>query len=142
MKAVIVCLFYLTSFYTCRHNSIVANDNNPDSSHIVNLREGAWYSNFKNEVFIRSLKKLYPQSFSAFIDSADASSAANMDWLNYNSELVKIIDSLSNEFTRRKATSWSIENKRVTLNVCMDYRNSAELDSLAAFYYSKFQPKN
>jgi hypothetical protein len=141
MKTMIFCFFYLISISACGQNNIVDKDSLSRSSKTINLHEGSWYSNFKNEVFIRCLKRLYPQSFSLFIDSTDASSSANMDWLSYNTELLKIVDSLSSQFMKRKSTSWSIENKKVTLNVCMDYRNSAELDSLAVFYYRKFQSK-
>lgn len=106
------------------------------------LHEGRWYFNFKTEVFIRCLKKIYPRGFSAFFDSTDASSSANIDHLDNNCEVLKIADSLANDFSKRTETSWDIENKKVTMNVCISYRNSAELDSIAVFYYRKFYKPN
>jgi hypothetical protein len=108
------------------------------NSEEVTLHEGRWYFNFKNEVFIRCLKKLYPEQFSSMIDSLDASSSANLDQLDYNQEMLKIADSLANSFTKKHEALWTVEGKKVTLNICMSYRSSTELDSVAVFFYDKF----
>lgn len=121
--------------------NVYSSTDSSDSS-TKKLHEGRWYFNFKNEVFIRCLKKIYPESFRAFIDSTDASSSANIDHLDYNREVLKIADSLANDFSKRAETSWDIENKKVTINVCISYRNSAELDAIAVFYYRMFYKPN
>jgi hypothetical protein len=157
MKAINFSFFCLLFFYSCKQSNVEPKNsmdssknnigipkniinfskNNIDSS-TIKLHEGQWYFNFKTEVFMRCLKKIYPKSFTAFIDSSDASSSANIEWLRYDSEVLKIADSLANNFAKRPEASWTIENTKVTLNVCIGYRNSIELDSVAVFFYHKF----
>ena len=127
MKAAKTLALFMLCF-SCTGKSPQGNYN---TSQTIKLHEGNWLSNFKNEVFIRCLKKLYPKSFTTFIDSSDASSSANIDRLDYNKEVLKLADSLADGFVKRPEATWSIENAKVTMNVCMSYRNSAELDSVA-----------
>jgi hypothetical protein len=108
---------------------------------VITLHEGAWFSNFKNEVFIRCLKKIYPANFTTIVEAEDGSTSANVDWLGYDKRVLNIADSLANEFIKRPQASWKIENKKVTLNVCLNYRNSIELDNLTLLYYKKFRPQ-
>ena len=103
----------------------------------IKLHEGEWYANFKNEVFIRCLHKLFPRPLSELIASTDGSSSANLEWLNYNAAILKTVDSLANEFTKRTEASWVIEGRKVTMNVCMQYRNSPELDAIAVYFFNK-----
>ena len=150
MKIVCVSLCCILFFCFCQHTNVNIK-NRTDSedklytfvadstdSSTRQLHEGRWYFNFKNDVLIRCLKNIYPQRFSAFIDSTDASTSANIEHLGNNQEVLKIVDSLANAFTKRPEASWTIENAKVTMNVCIDYRNSTELDSLAVFFYRKF----
>lgn len=102
------------------------------------LYEGRWCTNFKNEVFLRCLKKAYPKSFGDLIDSIDGSSSANLDQLEYNKEVLHTADSLALQFLKRDEVSWKIEGKNVILNFCMNYRNSKELDSLTGLLYRKY----
>lgn len=135
MKVICICLFCLV-FWSCKHTNVISN--NVVDSTTIKLHEGHWYSNFKNEVFIRCLKKIYPESFKKLIDSLDASTSANIDQLDNNLLLLSVADSLANNFAKRPEASWTIENAKVTLNVCIGYRNSSELDSVAVFLYRKY----
>ena|SRR6476620_3238720 len=135
MKTLCFSIFCLLLLYSCKQSNSVTQNNT--SSYRIKLHEGVWYSNFKNEVFIRCLKKLYPEALGASIDSTDASSTANIEWLNYRTDVLQVMDSLANEFAKRKEALWAIENKRVTMNVCLGYRNSTELDSIATSLYKK-----
>jgi hypothetical protein len=110
-----------------------------DSS-VIKLHEGWWYTNFKNEVFIQCLKRLYPKNFSTFFDSLDASSTANTDQLDFNTEVLKIADSIAGEFVKGPESSWTIENKKIVMNICMGYRNSEALDAVSVFFYKRFHP--
>jgi hypothetical protein len=147
--------FCVLLFCSCQHRNIDSKRiiNSPEKkiytavadsldSVTRNLHEGKWYFNFKTEVFIRCLKKIYPPAFTAFIDSTDASSSANIDHLDYNREVLKIADSLANAFSKRPEASWTIENAKVTMNICIAYRNSAELDSLAVLLHKRFYKGN
>ncbi len=136
MKAVYFSLLYSIIFFSCNHTHVLGKQN-IDSS-VIKLHEGQWYYNFKNEVFIRCLKKIYPKIFSELIDSLDASTAANTDQLGFNREVLNLADSLAANFAKRPEASWKIERAKVTLNVCISYRNSIELDSIAVFFYDKF----
>jgi hypothetical protein len=139
MKPIIFYFVCLLTFASCTHTNIATKSNSDFST--IRLHEGNWYFNFKNEVFIRCLKQAYPQRFSAFIDSVDASSAANVDRLDFNSEVVKAADNLATAFMKRVETSWTIEGKKITLNSCIAYRNSAELDAVAVTLYRRFHSK-
>jgi hypothetical protein len=112
------------------------------ASNKIKLHEGNWYYNFKNEVFIRCLKRLYSQKLDTLIDSIDASSSANLEWLDYNVETIRIIDSLAEGFVKRPQASWTIENRKITMNICISYRNSTELDKVAVFFYRKSHSLN
>ena len=109
----------------------------PSNQNVILLHEGKGYTNFKNEVFIRCLKKLYPVNLSVMLDTLDASTSANLDQLGYNFQLEKIADSLAEAFKNRNDAEWSIENKKVTMNVCLNYRNSAELDEFTLNLFRK-----
>jgi|ERR1035437_4351121 hypothetical protein len=161
MKAINFSFFCLLFFYSCKQSNVEPKNsmdssknnigipkniinfskNNIDSS-TIKLHEGHWYFNFKTEVFIRCLKKIYPDIFSTLIDSLDASTSANIDQLDNNLVVFKIADSLANAFSKRREVFWAIENKKITMNICIGYRNSAELDSIAVFFYKKFYKPN
>ena len=102
------------------------------------LHEGRWISNFKDEVFISCLKKIYSNDFQQFYDANDASSAANDDWLQYNRAVTKIIDSLAKNFSDSPEAKWKIEGGKVTMNICLEFRMSKELDSIALVNYKRF----
>lgn len=104
----------------------------------VTLHEGRWISNFKNEVFIQCLNKLFPSELNATLDSVDGSSSANLEQLDYNQQVIVAIDSIATSFSKRNEPTWALEQRRVTINVCLSYRNSTELDSLARHFYKKF----
>ena len=104
----------------------------------ITLHEGKWISNFKNEVFLRCLNKLLPAGFNAALDSIDASSFANFEHLEYDQQILITIDSIANSFSKRNEANWTIEQRKVTINVCLGFRNSAELDSLAWKFYKKY----
>lgn len=112
---------------------------NHGNTEINCLHEGEWYFNFKNEVFIATLKKLYGEQFTKFIDSADASSSADLDWLDYNKEVISAIDSIAENFAKSQEAKWEIEGGKITMNVCLGYRYSKELDSLAVMYFKKYR---
>jgi hypothetical protein len=139
MKMLIYSLIGFAFLSSCESTQKLANKAQKENE--IRLHEGSWYFNFKNEVFVSCLKKLYPHSFSIMIDSVDASSTANIDQLDYNRKIIDIADSLATNFTKRQETLWTIEAKKVTLNVCMRYRNSIELDSAAVFFFKKFHEK-
>jgi len=107
-----------------------------DANTII-LHEGRWISNFKNEVFIRCLNKLFPAELSATLDSIDGSNSANFEQLEYDQQVIGAIDSIATSFSKRNETTWAIEQRRVTINVCLSYRNSTELDILARHFYKK-----
>jgi len=136
MKTLCIFFFCLISAYSCKHSNIVRQT---DAPFIVRLHEGLWYSNFKNEVFARCLKKIYPEHLSMLIDTTDGSTAANLEWLRYNHDVINVMDSLASAFAKRVEASWNIENRKVTMNVCLEYRNSYELDSIAVALYKKVQ---
>ena len=129
--------FLLAVMFSCGSTS--PEINNVRDPIAIQLHEGNWISNFKNEVFIRCLKKMYPKDLSALFDSADASSSANIDHLGYNRGVLQIADSLAERFVKRPEASWTIEGAKPTLNVCLGYRNSAELDSLTLIIYYKYE---
>jgi hypothetical protein len=80
-------------------------------------------------------------SLSAVIDSLDASGSANMDQLNYDEKVLHLADSLATSFSKRQEAFWTVESGKVTMNVCLSYRNSKELDSLSVLYYQKYFKK-
>lgn len=120
----------------CNTANKTSRNENPLKS--IPLHEGRWYTNFKNEVFLRCLKNAYPKSFGDLIDSIDGSSSANLDQLEYNKEVLYIADSLALQFLKSDEVSWKIEGKNVIFNFCMNYRNSKELDSLTELLYKKY----
>jgi hypothetical protein len=130
--------FSVIFLFFIRCNNIKKIDTFKNNKQITCLHEGNWIFNFKNEVFISCLKKLYPQSFRNFYDTTDASSSANIDRLQFNSEVRKVIDSVADNFTKRSEANWEIEGGKITMNVCLDFRLSHELDSIAMKYYSLF----
>ena len=137
MKNNRVFVLLITAFlYSCSPTKIKTLNPIYDST-IVKLHEGNRIYNCKNEIFIRCLKRLYPQDFSTFFDSTDASSIANMDRLDYNKETIQFVDSLASKFVMRPTASWTIENRRVSMNVCLSYRNSVELDSTILLFYQR-----
>jgi hypothetical protein len=136
MKTLIYFFIGLVILFSCKSTQKLTNPTREDSK--IKLHEGNWYFNFKNEVFISCLKKIYPQNLSSMIDSLDASSLANIDQLDYNRDIINIADSLANNFTKRQEALWTIEGRKVTLNICMRYRNSLELDSVAVFFFKRF----
>jgi hypothetical protein len=75
------------------------------------------------------------------LNSLDGSSAANLDHLGYNEKIRDAIDSLAISFSKRNETKWTIENRNVTINVCLSYRNSIELDSIALRFYNQYSAK-
>lgn len=111
---------------------------NGKSPYVITLHEGEWITNFKNEVFIRCVKKLYPASFSEAVAAVDASTAANLEHLNFDEAVIHQADSLASSFVNRKEFSWEIENTKVILNFCLYYRNSKELDKLTMKLYRVF----
>ena len=120
---------------TCPESTNIKNEKNTMTQVI---HEGKWITNFKNEVFIRCLKKIYPLNLTALMDTIDASNSANIDRLGYNKELIEVADSLAEKFSHRPEALWTIEKSKVTLNVCLGYRNSLELDSLSLIYLKKY----
>jgi isocitrate dehydrogenase kinase/phosphatase len=139
MKRCIFFAFCILSIFSCTSTRRISKIE-PGRSKIT-LHEGKWYFNFKTEVFTRCLKKLYPQEFSGMVDSLDGSFAANIEWLDYNRDIERIADSLATSFSKRNEATWTIENRKVTLNVCLGYRNSAELDRFAVLLYKKYHTK-
>jgi hypothetical protein len=139
MKALSSLLLCLMCIYACKPSKMVTQGDTSLSS--IQLHEGAWYSNFKNEVFIRCLKKMYPNELAASMDATDASSAANVEWLEYSSDVLGTVDSLADAFVKRKEAMWTLENKKVAMNVCLGYRNSAELDAITVSVYNKLHAK-
>lgn len=139
MKSNLLLICCVCAFFACKltHKTLKGEVN----TNTITLHEGNWISNFKNEVFIRCLKKLYPTELGAMIDSLDASSSANLDQVDFNQRIVEIVDSLATSFTNRHETTWTIEERKVTLNICLSYRNSMELDSIALRVYQKFVEK-
>ena len=125
---------------SCHCPKVVRIENKLDNLNMSGkvIHEGKWITNFKNEVFLRCLIKIYPPNFKAFIDTTDASSSANIDRLGYNKQLLKIADSLAEKFSQRPEALWTIENSKATINVCLGYRHSLELDSLSIFYFNKY----
>jgi hypothetical protein len=107
----------------------------------ITLHEGEWISNFKNEVFIRCLKKMYTENTAKLIEEEDASSAANADWLDFDKRVFLIADSLANAFIKKPEASYTIENSKVAMNVCMEYRNSVTLDKIAVKLYKLYYRK-
>ncbi|MDB5202893.1 MAG: hypothetical protein JWQ27_2302 [Ferruginibacter sp.] len=140
MKTICPIFILLLLLLSCSQRNIPATPNRDVS--LVKLHEGPWMTNFKNEVFTRCLHKVYPAELTRRIDSTDASSAANKECLNYDSQVLQLADSLATAFANRPAASWTIENKRVTMNVCLQYRNSSELDSIAVRFYNRVELKN
>lgn len=102
MKTLIYFLIGLLMLFACKNTQELTKATREGSE--IKLHEGSWYSNFKNEVFINCLKKMYPQNFSLMIDSVDASSSANIYQLDYNREIINIADSLANDFTKKWKT--------------------------------------
>lgn len=135
MKRVTLFAFCILTIFSCTHTKQTTK--NEMGLNTITLHEGKWYSNFKDEVFIRCIKRLYPQKFGHMIDSLDASHAANLDQLDYDSQIEGIADSLATVFTKRNEARWTIENRKIIFNVCLNYRNSAELDQLAVRLYRK-----
>jgi len=139
MKVFCIILLCLLFGYSCSPSNKI--DRSTQSSDKISLHEGVWYTNFKNEVFMSCLGTLYPDNLIAAINSVDASSAANLDQLDYRSDVRSVIDSLVGAFIKRPETVWAIENRRVTMNVCLSYRNSTELDSIAIDLYKRVHSK-
>ena len=140
MKASIIKLCLLSALtLSCRSGKKAIE--NHKASITIELHEGNWVSNFKNEVFIQCLKKMYTKNLPTILDSVDASSSANVDQLQYNREVLHIAESLAERFVKRPEASWTIEGVRTTLNVCLAYRNSAELDSISLAFYHKYYKK-
>ncbi|WP_460568632.1 hypothetical protein [Flaviaesturariibacter terrae] len=105
----------------------------------VILHEGEWVYNFKNDVFMSCLRRLYPQA-AKNIDSTDGSGQANSERLGYNRGVFRIVDSLSAAFAKRPENSIWFQGPPPLMNLCISYRNSAELDSLAIRYKKEFNP--
>jgi hypothetical protein len=139
MKKNILLIYLLSAFFACKTASTIYSGE--DSLNKVMLHEGVWVSNFKNQVFIQCLYRLFPADFNAKLNSLDGSSAANLDHLGYNEKIRDAIDSLAISFSKRNETKWTIENRNVTINVCLSYRNSIELDSIALRFYNQYSAK-
>jgi hypothetical protein len=139
MKTIISIALWAFTALSCSH-TLESQGGNPNKNTIT-LHEGKGYTNYKNEFFINCLKKLYPEKFSLMLDSLDASQSANIDQLNYDTQLQQLVDSLAESFTKRNEANWSIENRKVTLNVCISYRNSKELVQIAVSFFRR-QNKN
>jgi hypothetical protein len=140
MKKIVFFAILSTLFTSCKHIIAISDDNivSAHSVEIVRLHEGAWYSNFKDEVFIQALKKVYSPNFALYFDSSDASSAVNIERLNYNTEIRNVIDSLANSFSQRREIKVKVERSPVIMDYCIDYRNSNELDSITLKFYKRF----
>lgn len=134
----IIALLFGTAIIlvSCVHTSKLSSDEVRTST--ITLHEGEWISNFKNEVFLRCFNKLLPAGFNASLDSIDASSSANFEHLDYDQQILSTIDSIATSFSKRNETNWTIEQRKVTINICLGFRNSAELDSLAWKFYKKY----
>lgn len=139
MKTIGLAFCCIILFFSCHNTKKISKKiANPNTVH---LHEGEWVSNFKNEVFIRCLKEIYPSRLAEMFDSIDASSSANLDQMNYDNRALVLVDSLAIAFKSSHEASLSIEKRKITINVCMSYRNSKELDSIALSYYKRFSVK-
>jgi hypothetical protein len=136
MKTIALIICFVAIIVSCKHTSRLSS--NEVRINTITLHEGRWISNFKNEVFIRCLNKLLPEDISTTLYLADASSSANLEQLDYDQQVVEVIDSIATFFSKRNENTWTIEKRKVTINVCLSFRNSTELDSLARDFYKKF----
>jgi hypothetical protein len=105
---------------------------------MVMLNEGQWNFIFKNEVFIRSLEKLYPDSFRSMLKQFDGSSSANFEQLGFDKGIIGIADSLPAAFTRRPELNWKVEDIKIVMNLCIAYRNSPDLDHFTSRLYKTY----
>ncbi|HVZ26390.1 MAG TPA: hypothetical protein VG842_10065 [Sediminibacterium sp.] len=92
------------------------------------IHEASWQFNFKNQVFIACLHKLYLPNIWLMVDSIDGTKAAIYDRLDYNKQVMSIADSLATAISQKIDHSSPIEDRKVILNACLDYRTSKELD--------------
>lgn len=136
MKNIALVACFVSIVVSCKHTRKLSS--NEMQVNKITLHEGRWISNFKNEVFIRCLNKLFPVGLNATLDSLDGSSSANFEQLDYDQEVIVAIDSIATSFSKRNETIWTIEQRKVTINVCLSFRNSTELDILARQFYKKF----
>lgn len=140
MKKISLLVSLSVFMVACTHSTKITSDN--AELYKIKLHEGKWVSNFKNEVFIRCISRLYPSELNNSINSFDASSSANLEWLKYNSEIISVIDSLATSFSKRNEANWTFENRKIAMNLCLTYRNDIVLDSISMKYYKKvFQNK-
>ena len=49
---------------------------------------------------------------------------------------------MAENFSKRPEAQWEIEGGKVTMNVCLGFRISKELDSIAVVYYHKYYVNN
>ncbi|MBN8664900.1 MAG: hypothetical protein J0L83_10010 [Chitinophagales bacterium] len=130
MKTLLKYLILLSFAASC--NPSFRNNYSIDSKQIkrVRIHEGFICTNFKNEVFIQCLRKIYAKEL-VTLDSLDGSTAANKEHLGYDAQTLHLIDSLASVFSKRPEMNWHIENKRVIINLCLEYRNSKDVDQIA-----------
>lgn len=100
--------------------------------------EGPWASNFKNMVFLNCLGRLYPKDFATIVSKSDMSSSANMEWMNHDVEVIKEVNLVVEGFLEKDEAKYTIEGKKVIMNVCLEFRLSTELDSLTGVAYNKY----
>lgn len=135
MKKISLLIPWFMLLGACTHSKNIISDN--AQLHKIKLHEGKWVSNFKNEVFIKCISRLYPSELNNSINSFDASSSANLGWLKYNSEIISVIDSLAMSFSKRNEANWTIENRKIAINLCLAYRNDIVLDSISMKYFKR-----
>lgn len=135
MKKISLLVSLFVFLVACTHSTKITFGN--AELYKIKLHEGKWVSNFKNEVFIRCISRLYPSELNNSINSFDASSSANLEWLKYNSEIISVIDSLATSFSKRNEANWTIENRKIAMNLCLAHRNDIVLDSISMKYYKK-----
>lgn len=132
MKKIYTFLILFSMMSSCKSPDTLHNNKDHDS---YKIHEESWQYNFKNQVFIACLQKLYPPDFRSILDSVDGTKAAIYDRLDYNREVLSIADSLATEISRKINHSSLIEGRKVILNACLDYRTSKELDRFADSLY-------
>ncbi len=131
MKCILLGLLIFASFSFTK----IPNEDGP----VTLENEGAWKSNFKNEVFKKILYKMYGIDIITCCFSKDASSTANWDWLNYDSLTEKSIAEIVDVFMTEHSIGGEIEGVPVKLNFALAFRISQELDSLTGIHYKRYQ---
>lgn len=126
-------------FFSCTSNKRI--EKQKQNSKVILINEGPWKTNFKNMVFTNILYKFYGKEFKSCCLSKDASGTANFDWLNYDTTVYNVINTLSDNFVKKYNKGSEIEGVPVKMNFALEYRLSNELDSLTKKYFKQYFEK-